>query len=163
MSDIEELNRRILSALDRVASGIDGFGAANRGEVEALRKALDEEREVNAQLTERVRVLGERQEQVAAKMEAKAVETEDRMNKLDTQLQQLRKAQELLAEAGDALREANAEGVGDPDLINRSLEAELEALRAMRQAELAEADEIIAGLMPLLKASAMTQQAEETH
>lgn len=161
MSEIEELSSRIMSAMDRVANGLDALGQSDGGASEALQQALDEEKQVNAQLTERVRVLGERQEQAVAAMETRAAEAEERMAKLDTEIQQLRKAYELMSDANDALRDANSAGVGEPDLINKSLETELEALRAMRKAEMAEADEIMAGLMPLLNASVQTQQNEE--
>ncbi len=162
MSDIEELSGRILSAMDRVAEGLNGLGQGDPAEQEALRQALDDEKQVNAQLTERVRVLGERQEKAVAAMEAKAAEATARIETLDTELQQLRKAHEMLSDACTALRDANAAGVGEPELINKSLEAELDAMRAMRRAEMAEADEIMASLVPLLSASAQTQPAGET-
>ena len=54
-----------------------------------------------------------------------------------------------------ALRTANAEGVGDAHLINKSMMAELEGLRAMRAAESAEARTIIDALTQLLEADAM--------
>lgn len=161
MSEIEQLSSRIMAAMDRVASGLDALSGPDSGEAEALRNALEEERQVNAQLTERVRVLGERQEEALAAMEAKAAEAQDRIDRVDTELQQLRRAQDMLAEASNALREANAAGVGDPALINSALQAELDALHAMRRAELAEADEIVAGLMPLLNASAQVSQSQE--
>jgi hypothetical protein len=161
MSEIEELSSRIMSAMDRVAAGLDRLAQVDDGEAAALRQALEDEKQVNAQLTERVRVLGERQEQAMATMEAKAAEAAERMMALDTEVQQVRKAQEMLSEACEALREANAAGVGDADLINRAMSAEIDALRAMRRAELAEADQIIAGLMPLLNASAQARTTEE--
>lgn len=161
MSDIEELSSRIMSAMDRVADGLDAMGSGDASEQDALRQALEDEKQVNAQLTERVRALGERQEQAVAAMEAKAAEATARMDGLDMELQQLRKAHEMLSDASTALREANAAGVGDPELINKTLEAELESMRAMRRAEMAEADEIMASLMPLLNASAQTPQVEE--
>lgn len=161
MSDIEELSGRIMAAMDRVATGIDVLGQGDSGNAASLEQALEEEKQVNAQLSERVRALGERHEEAVAKMEARAAEAEERMGKLDTEFQQLRKAYEMMSEACIALREANAEGIGDPALINTSLETELEALRAVRKAEMAEADEIMAGLMPLLNASAQAQQPEE--
>ncbi|MEO9651671.1 MAG: hypothetical protein ABJ360_17465 [Roseobacter sp.] len=158
MSEIEELNGRILSAMDRVAKGIEALGP---DESEALRNALDEERQVNAQLTERVSLLGDRQEKAVAAMEEKAAEAQVRMEALDIELQQLRQAHEVLAQACETLRTANAEGVGDPEQINAAVLAELEATRSMRRAERAEADEIIAGLMPLLNASGQQQTSEE--
>ena len=46
--------------------------------------------------------------------------------------------------------EANEEGVGEPDLINKSMLAEIESLRAARAADLAEANIILGALTPLL-------------
>lgn len=158
MSEIEEFQSRIMAALDRVAHGVDSLGA---GDSEALRQALEEEQEANAQLNERVRDLGERQDRALEALEAKAQQAAKRMEAIDLELQRLRRANTQLSEACDALRAANAEGVGDPHLINKAMMAELEALRAMRQAERAEADEIIAALTPLLGGAA-SASAEET-
>ncbi|WP_299869392.1 hypothetical protein [uncultured Roseobacter sp.] len=154
MSDIEELHSRIMAAMDRVARGLDDLGSSGGDDADALKQALDDEKTVNAQLTERVRVLGERQEKALAGLEAKATEAAERMQKLDLDLQRLRRANGQLSEACEALRAANAEGVGEPHLINKAMMAELEALRAARAAEVAEADEIIAALTPLLDADA---------
>jgi chromosome segregation ATPase len=158
MSEIEEFQSRIMAALDRVAQGVDSLGA---GDSEALRQALEEEQEANAQLNERVRELGERQDRALEALEAKAQQAAKRMETIDLELQRLRRANTQLSEACDALRAANAEGVGDPHLINKAMMAELDALRAMRQAERAEADEIIAALTPLLGGAA-SASVEET-
>ncbi|WP_227267886.1 hypothetical protein [Roseobacter weihaiensis] len=161
MSDIEELNSRIMAAMDRVAQGVEAISQADTGEAEALARALEEEKEVNAQLSERVRVLGERQEQAVAAMEAKTQAATERLTALDTELQQLRKANGMLTEACEALREANAAGVGEPHLINQSMMAELESIRAMRSAEMAEAQEIITALTPLLNTGSGSLEEEE--
>ncbi|MEM1073191.1 MAG: hypothetical protein AAF665_13135 [Pseudomonadota bacterium] len=163
MSTIEELNGRIMAAMERIAKGVDALGEADAGETEALRQALEDEKQASAQLEERVRVLGERQEQTIAALEARAEEAVTRMQAFDTELQQLRAAHTQLIEACDALRSANAEGVGDAGLINLSMQAELESIRAMRSAERAEADEIIAALTPLLQSAAQEQSSEEVH
>ena len=163
MSDIEELNGRILAAMDRVAKGVDALGKNDAGQIEGLQQALDEEKQVNAQLSERVRVLAERQDQAIAALEAKAEEATSRVAALDEELQKLKKANGLLTEACGALRDANAEGVGDATLINKAMEAELEAIRAMRSAEVAEADQILSALTPLLAARAATPDTEEAH
>lgn len=157
MSEIEELNSRIMAAMDRVAQGIDKLDA---GDTEQLRQALDEEKQVNAQLTERVRVLGERQEQAIEALETRANEAQERVSALDEEMQKLRKANRRLTKICNALRQANEEGVGEPHLINKSMMVELESIRAMRGAEIAEAEEIIAALTPLLqKAGADTEEA----
>ena len=156
MSDsIEALSSRILAAMDRVAQGVDAMTPQDAGEVDTLKQALDEERQVNAQLSERVKALGERQEQMIAALETKAQEATDRVAALDTEMQQLKQANTQLIDACVALREAN--------LINKSMAAELEALRAMRSAEVTEAQEIISALTPLLTASAGSPSSEEAH
>ena len=153
MSDIDELSSRIVAAMDRVAGGIETLGQASARETEALRMALEEERQVSAQLAERVRVLGDREAQRAA--------TNARLDALDLEVQRCREAQEILAAACEALRAANAEGLGEADLINAALAAEVESLGALRDVERLEAEEIMAGLEPILKASLQAQQAEE--
>jgi DNA repair exonuclease SbcCD ATPase subunit len=153
MSDIDELQRRITAAMDRVAAGLESLSQGDAGETDTLRQALDEEKTVNAQLTERVRVLGERQAKALDKLEARAQEAETRMGKLDTDLQRLRRANAQLSEACEALRTANAEGVGEAHLINKAMMAELEALRAARTAEIAQADTLLATLGPLVEAA----------
>ncbi|WP_282130033.1 hypothetical protein [Roseobacter litoralis] len=163
MSDIEELNGRIMAAMDRVAQGVDALGKNDTGQMQALQQALDEEKQVNAQLSERVRVLAERQDQAIAALETKAEEATSRVTALDEELQKLKKANGLLSDACGALREANAEGVGDATLINKAMEAELDAIRAMRSAEVLEADQILSALTPLLAESATSQDTEEAH
>ncbi|WP_300058148.1 hypothetical protein [uncultured Roseobacter sp.] len=156
MSEIEDLHSRIMAAMDRVARGLEGLDAAGGADVDALQQALEDEKTANAQLTERVRVLSERQEDALTEAQSKAAEAEERLKAFDLELQRLRRANAQLTEACEALRAANAEGVGEPHLINTAMKAELEALRAARAAEIAEADEIIAALTPLLE----TPQAE---
>lgn len=162
-SDIEELNSRIMAAMERIAQGLDLLGGADAEETEALKQALEDEKQANAQLSERVRVLAERQEEALRAMEEKANAAQDRVNALDVELQKLRKANQKLSEICTALRDANAEGVGEPHLINKSMMAELESIRAMRSAEMAEADEIIAALTPLVNAAGRNAETEEAH
>ena len=72
------------------------------------------------------------------------------MAALDRDLQGLRAATRQLRDSNAALREANAEGVGEAELINAAMKAELEALRASRAAEVAEADAILAAMAGLV-------------
>ena len=150
MSDIDVLQQRLTAAMDRIAAGVGGLGAAGAEDTAALQTALDDERVANAQLTERVRKLSERQD--AALNEAKAASdaANARVAELDLELQRLRKANAQLRESNAALRTANQEGVGEPHLINKSMMAELEGLRAARAADVAEANSIIGALTPLL-------------
>jgi hypothetical protein len=163
MSDIEQLSDRIMAALDRVAQGVDALQPSDASEVDVLKKALEEEKQINSELSDRVQALGERQEQAIAALEAKAAEATGRVATLDRELQQLRKANGLLIDACNALRDANAAGLADAELIDQSMQAELEAIHATRSAEMAEAQEIISALTPLLNASAAQQNSGEAH
>ena len=161
MSDIEELQRRITAALDQVAFGLAKMGPATpAGPDEDTLRLLDEERTANAQLQERVRGLRSKSEAEVAALRIQVDEGQARMAQLDVELQRVRRANTQLLSACEALREANAEGVGDPHLINKSMLAELEALRAARAADVAEASVILASLQPLVDAAA-TPKAEQ--
>lgn len=152
MSEIEAFQSRIMAAMDRLAAGVENLGPGSDGETEALKAALEQEKSTNAQLSERVRVLTERQEQALAALAEKSKEVATRMQALDLEVQRLRGANGELRAVCEALREANEEGVGEPHLINRAMVAELDAMKAVRRSEIAEADEIIAALAPLLAA-----------
>ncbi|MEM8648591.1 MAG: colicin transporter, partial [Pseudomonadota bacterium] len=60
MEHIEELQARILAAMERISSGVntlEAAGASSAGGDADLERALDEERTANAQLEERLKVL----------------------------------------------------------------------------------------------------------
>ncbi|MEP5632217.1 MAG: hypothetical protein ABJP79_10090 [Tateyamaria sp.] len=215
MSEIDALQQRLTTAMDRIATGLGGLNSAGGEDTAALQVALDDERTANAQLTERVRkmtetqetalaeaneaaatneaalgeakgavaakeaALGEAKDAVAAKdaalgeardaivakeaalVEAQgaAAQAQTQLSALDLELQRLRKANDQLRQSNVALRAANQEGVGEPDLINTSMVSELESLRAARAADVAEASSIISALTPLL--SQIDVQGEE--
>ena len=150
MSDIDELQRRITAAMDRVAAGLDHLGANSVGDSAALGQALEEKKLANAQLTERVRVLNQRQEGELASAAQMAQGAKERMAELDAEIQRARKANDGLRELNDALRVATEAGVYEPHLINKSMMAELEALRAARAIDVAETTAIIEALTPLI-------------
>lgn len=161
MSNIEDLQVRITTALERLATGVDKLDTASGVDVAALEARLNEEKTVNAQLEERLRALKEKQ---AAELEAVRAQTQDtgaKVEALDVELQRLRKANAVLRDANKALREANEAGVGDPGLINKSMLAELEAMRAARSADTAEVSAILSALTPILSAEDTTQDEEE--
>lgn len=151
MSNIDELQSRIIAAMDRVAQGLDNIGGADTGPDPEMVQALEDERTANAQLTERVRTLKDRLEEEGSAMRAQLEEAETRMAQLDVEVQRMRTAQTELTAACNALRDANAEGLADPDLINRAMQAELEGLRAARASDVAETNAILAALTPLLE------------
>ena len=86
MRDIDELQRRITAAMDRVAVGLDQLGTNSGGDSAAPGQALEEEKRANAQLAERVRVLSQRQEGELAVATQMAQDAKARMAELDAEL-----------------------------------------------------------------------------
>lgn len=180
MTQIDELQHRITAALDRVAQGVARLEeraaetvpaepaqpGIDPAEVARLQDALDEEKLANAQLEERVRKLHEthRQELEATRSQAEAAPAAAQapsvdVAALDLDLQRLRQSNEMLRATNEELRNALAENVGEPHLINKAMLAELEGLRAARAVEAAETQALIASLTPLLEAAAQTEEA----
>lgn len=163
MNDIAELERRITVALERIGAGLDALGSQgaapvagaapdHRGEerIAALQEALDAERTTNAQLTERVRAIREKQETMVGALEKKVARLTGQADAAAQELQRLRQANQDLADMNRALSAAAAAGLADPDLVQRAMATELEALRAARAADLAEMDDILSELKPLI-------------
>lgn len=189
MSEIEELQNRILAAMDRIGAGVEavsaGQGAAQEAEGNIVR-ALEEEKMANAQLEERLNTLRSRHEAEIAELQAAEKDTPvadpvelealrsqlDQQNadmtaqakamaQLDDELQRLRKANDALRDANAALREANEAGVGEPHLINKAMLAELEGLRAAQAAQTAEAGAVLSRITPLLaNAGSLTEEED---
>ena len=103
MSDIEELQRRIVAAMDRIGAGVERVSQG--GGDPGLADELEEEKLANAQLQERLRSLHERHDDEMAQMKAQLQELEDlkslqddiqqqatELSRLDTDLQRLRQA-----------------------------------------------------------------------
>ncbi|MBC7153331.1 MAG: hypothetical protein H5U19_01635 [Rhodobacteraceae bacterium] len=164
MNEITELEHRIAAALERIGAGLDAIGSAGSAakapdgakdasgdEVARLREALEAERAANAQLNERVRAIRERQETTVAGLERKLERMTRQLDAQGIELQRMKKAGIGLREAQRALREAHEAGLSEPHLINKSMLAELESLRAARQAEAVEIAEILEELSPLIR------------
>lgn len=167
MSDISELEGRITAALDRIARAAESArstGAAQAGGAQsagaqadaaseiALREALEAERNANAQLTERVRAIKERQENMVAQIERKLARATGQLDVQGLELRRMKRANAQLVEANRRLVEAGQHSDGaDGGTIGKALQAELESLRAERRAEMAEMDEIMGELRPLIE------------
>lgn len=157
MQEIAELERRITAALERIGRGLDaGHGAAAASdEVARLQAALAEEKMVNAQLEERIRALRERPppgpaDTAPGGADARIAAMTRALDQQGLELQRLRQTTAQLREQLRALREAADAHVVEPQMINRAMMVELDALRADRQADIAELDEILAELSPLI-------------
>ena len=157
MTELSEVERRLSSALDRIARRIEA-GDLTKGsgqeaaDVEGLRAALEKERSSNAQLSERVAQVRQRQETTLAQLERRLARLTEQLDLQSLEMLRLKKANTRLMELNAELRAAQTEGFPDATLVNRSISAELEALQAERRAEMAEMEEILAELKPLVAA-----------
>ena len=132
MSDIDELQSRLSAAMARIAKGVEVSKTRPPVPDPETLQALEDERTANAQLRERVYALKTKADEELAGLRTQVEDTTGRIAALDLELQRLRQANQQLSDACMALREANAEGVGEAHLINTAMLAELEALRAAR-------------------------------
>lgn len=154
MSDIDGLGSRISVALDRIRQGLDTLerpsldedGAATNVEMKLL-----EEQNANAQLEERVRSLKAMQDTKLDGLEDRVAAQREQLVVLDKELQRLRQSNADMREINAQLRSAVSESVSSPELLNRAMMAEIEALNAQRAAEAAEVSAIITELKPLIE------------
>lgn len=167
MQDISELEGRITAALERIGKGVDRLAAmprpappvatppapasagANAASADAaLRAQLEEEKALTAQLQERLRALKDREPK--GDLQEKVERLTQQLDVQGLELQRMRRSNTALRDQLATLRQAQMAGVAEPQLINKSLMAELDALRAIRLTEVAEMDEILAALEPHL-------------
>jgi hypothetical protein len=153
MSDIGLLEQRITAALARIAQSLDQPVAASVPD--AVLEELESERLLNAQLSERVRVLKEKQDSMVGALQERVNSLVEQLDSLGVEYQRLKKSAIALRENNRVLREALEQDMqeqgSDAHLINKSMMAELDALRTHRLAESAEMDELIAELRPLVE------------
>jgi hypothetical protein len=164
MSEIDELQRRIAAAFDRIGRGLDRLPSAGPGdspkaqapsaELAKLRTALAEEKTANAQLTERLKAVKDRDGSTNHAMEARIEVMTRQLDVQGLEMQRLRKTTIQLRDQLRALHEAAAGGADDPGMINKAMVVELEALRAARASETAEIEEILSELTPLIREAA---------
>jgi hypothetical protein len=165
MSDLAAYERRITAALDRIARRIEaGATAAKAGAqprkpdapteatIAQLRAALEKERATNAQLSERLASARQRQDGQLGQLERRVARLTEQLDLQSLEMLRLKKANARLMEANAALRETCVQNFPDHQLINRSISADLEALQAERRAEMAEMEEILSELRPLVAA-----------
>lgn len=158
MQDITELEQRITAALERIGRGVDRLATAPRpaapppvaappGDA-TLRAQLDEEKALTAQLQDRLRATRDRDSK--GDQQDKIDRLTQQLDVQGLELQRMRRTTASLRDQLAQLRQAQMAGVSEPQLINKALMAELDALRATRMTEMAEMDEILAALEPHL-------------
>lgn len=162
--DIEELERRIAFALERMGQAVARLpdrSAANatsvdtiidgQADIARLTEALEAERARVVQLTGQVQGLEDREPAATDPLAAKVAMMTRQLDVQGLELQRMRKATVQLREQLRVLHESATEALVEPSQINKAMAAELDALRATRATEVAEMDEILAELEPLIE------------
>ena len=133
MTDIDDLQRRLNAALDRIGRGIDALPEApaqvNPPEDGGLQAKVDA---LGTQIAEQKTALAE----------------------MNREMNRLRKSNAQLREITQSLRAANESHLGDPAQIDAALKAELEALHASHAAAEAEVRAVMEALAPMLAPAA---------
>lgn len=167
---IAQHERRLAVALDRIAVAVDKMAAAAptparrkaeapapdsaaEAEIARLREALEAEKSASAQLTERLKSLRDRDGQSWATTDARVETMTRQLDMQGLELARMRKVTVQLRETLRMMNEAAVAGTPEPHLINKAMLVELEALRAQRQGEVAEMDEILTALDGLIEES----------
>ncbi len=140
MDGMEELERRIEKAVDRIGSALDGLYSA--ADVSAMREELATARDTNAELEARVRSQNE-----------KIGELESRIQELTVAGKGANDELEKLKASIDPLR-TEADRADEAQELNRSMKSELDELHSVREADRAELDGILGELKKLLEAKA---------
>lgn len=153
MSTGSELELRLGRALDRIARSAQTLGVVkDDSDTAELRAQLEAERTKNAQLSERVNAVRQRQESSFATLERRLARMTEQLDLQSLEMLRLKKANTKLIEANRQLREGTEAKVIESSTINRALLAELEALRAERAAEMAEMEDVLGELKPMITA-----------
>jgi len=157
VSDIADFESRIAAALGRINAGLDSMAASGAvdadketGDLDKLNEALEAEKMANAQLEERVSAIKDKQETTIKEMEERIRSLDEKVAELDIQASNLKQVNQQLEATNEELRIAGEKNVGEADLLNKTMQDELETLRATRKADLAELETIMSELKPMI-------------
>lgn len=160
MSEIAEDEGRLVAALDRIEAAVAGMAGrtapgtaepqVDPAEMEALRAALEAEREAKAQLVERVSGLKQKQETVVARLERRVAQLTAELEQSAAEILRQKTMVEELTQANAALREAAQTGLADGAGLNRAMAADLQALGALREMERVEVETVLGEIRRLI-------------
>ncbi|MEM9238498.1 MAG: hypothetical protein AAGB07_00865 [Pseudomonadota bacterium] len=163
MGQIEELQGRIATALDRISQGLDlqANTQVDADEVETLQQALEDERITAQQLEERNKALNDKIAALEADLadaQAQASQAADAgfpdvLEQFGATVAEVRQISQATRDENQTLRDAVAAGTSETDLINSSMTTELSSLRADRALDRAELQAILETLEAALGGS----------
>lgn len=148
MGDLTVSEKRLIAALDRIDYTIERAAAGLRGAtVGAADNGADPATQAeNQRLVAELSSAQERQEAAMHALEARLAQANARLDEAGQQAARLAAANEALTQANRQLLSKADSGGADAADIRTTLEAEIEALRAARAAEIAQMGDIIESL-----------------
>lgn len=156
MHEIGKLQRRIIAALDRIGAGVERIeapastsGAGTEGR--DIETALVDERSATAELRDRLEATKARHDRELDEARNALDEARALLREVEEDRNRLKAANEALGEAARSLRDANAQGVTDADLVNNAVLAEIDTLKTIRASDRSELDALIRLIAPVLK------------
>lgn len=175
---LEELEQALATSNDAIEKAVEAREAAEAELTTAKQErdaALAERDTARAEASEAVEAATKAAEEEKAAEEAREAEaakqaesndidldeSRDSLAQLDRRLRRMRRTSRLLRGTNQQLREAVEAGLSDHTLVNQSLSAELNDLKANRAAELAEMEVIVSALRPILESSVDGETASE--
>jgi predicted RNase H-like nuclease (RuvC/YqgF family) len=161
MSDIEDLDRRLKAALERIDRAIES-AAQTQPNVEPANEAVIDQAALDSAIAQardaeaKVAVLQSAIDAAQAEQVPQFAQPDMSADvaRLSADVQALQAANQQLRDNNTALRAANEQGLADAELINQSAEVELIALRAARAADRSELDMILTNLRPIIEETA---------
>ncbi|MEL7011651.1 MAG: hypothetical protein AAFO72_00060 [Pseudomonadota bacterium] len=153
MSQIEELQGRIATALDRISQGLDlqANTPVDTTQIDELKQALEDERVTAQQLEERNKALNEKiatLEGALADAQAQISALQDSgfpdvLERFGTTIAEVRQINQATRDKNKELRDAMEAGISEPHLVNSSMMSELANLRAERELDRSELQAIL--------------------
>jgi hypothetical protein len=179
-NDTHHFEERISTALSRLSAALDALSVRRPAVPEAgvavtppdagdgpdaaalasAKAALTQQIAENADLTTRLAEAEGRALSDRAALDEQLAGARAQLDAQGLEMQRLRMGNVQLRETLRALRDAAGAGVADAHQINKAMQAELDALRTSRLAEISELNEILAELDPLIEAA---RPAQESH
>lgn len=158
------LNGRIDAAETALADANDAIDKAAEAKeaAEAACKAVEAELATARAEAEAARLAEEDDDDQDGEIAALDLdENRDAIAQLSSRLRRLRRTSRLVRGTAQMLREAAEKELSDPSLINQAMAAELENIKAMRAAEIAEMDVIVGALRPMLDINPAAEAEKE--
>jgi chromosome segregation ATPase len=136
---LKDAETRQVEAQALASNAEASLGAATKAQQDAERELQKRDKQHETQL------------KISSHLEDKVSRLNARIENQDVQFQRLKAANAQLRDSNALLRERNVEQLGDASVIDQSMRAELEALKATRAADVDEMDTILEELKPLME------------